>query len=281
MWPVVIALIGIVILLICALKLAAGPRAPWTGPRLIWSYWHSTELPQVVQWCRASWVKWNPDYTILLLNKANYAEYVDIPESLAKHPAFNDSETRFADLLRLFALAQHGGVWLDASVLVGAPLDSWLTPAEVNGFTIGKGVNGYPTLENWVFASQADSRFMQQWRDEFVQLANHPTVKDYVSARREMGVNLDAIDSPEYLAMHVAAQKVLQLDKYPLSSFNLTRAEDGPFRYLVKTNWQTDKALELACKSPRLRCPLLKLRGRERDALEKRDDLSLAKCGWV
>jgi hypothetical protein len=114
-------------------------------------------------------------------------------------------------------------------------------------------------------------------------MAQFQTVEEYVQSLRSEGVDVQGIDAPYYLAMHMACQKVLQKMHYPLDSLYLQKAEDGPFHYLVDTKWDSQKAIELACRKPAYQRPIMKIRGSERDALEKRidHDLTVETCGWM
>jgi hypothetical protein len=258
-------------------------------PKIIWTYWDNPDtIPKTVKLCMDSWKKYNPNYTIRLLTKANYSEYVHIPNTIAAHPLMNDMPQRFADLVRCYVIAEHGGVWVDSSTLMGESLDSWLfpRPAEFYGFTIVYGgiTDRAPILENWFFAAPAKSPFVIAWRDEFAQLTQFPTNQNYIDSRLAMGVDIRGWHvSPNYLTMHVAAQKLLQIDRYPLDGLMLWPSEKGPFRYVVEHGWNAQKALAAACEDPTYRRPFLKLRGVERAALESELDgtLSNARCKWV
>jgi Capsular polysaccharide synthesis protein len=261
-------------------------------PRKIWTYWNSSDsainkIPKTVKLCMESWKKYNPDYEIVLLTKQNYHNYVTIPVDISSHPNFNDNPTRFSDLVRIYTLAEHGGVWIDASVLLKKPLDDWLFPkyAEFSGFYIKSFTksNQYPIIENWFFACNKSSPFVNLWKKEFTEIARFPNVEKYIESRKEMGVDFEWIPVPIYLAQHVAAQKVLQIDKYPLDTLLLRKAEDGPLKYLVETKWNSEKAMRLACLNKNLQSPMLKMRGSEREVMEKFIDFDLSdeKCGWL
>jgi hypothetical protein len=254
----------------------------------MWTYWDNEDkIPKVVRMCMESWKKWNPDYEVILLTKKNYLDYANIPYEITSHKNFNDNPARFSDLVRINVLAEYGGVWVDSSILLKDSIDKWLFPREgefsgfyIDGFTENK---EYPVIENWFFACNKGSKFMRLWRDEFVNMAKYVTVEEYIKSRIKMGVDIQKINDPIYLAMHVAAQKVLQIDKYPLKGILLRKAEDGPFKYLVDTNWEAEKALELACVDRSYQKPIMKMRGGERNELEKNIDLSLSleRCGWL
>lgn len=101
------------------------------GEKIIWQYWgqglEEHRLPEVVRLCFRSVEKHSGSHRIIRLDDATLHEYLDFPDFVAekrRHPAFKAAF--FADLLRLALLDAYGGVWLDASVLLTAPLpESW------------------------------------------------------------------------------------------------------------------------------------------------------------
>jgi len=278
-------IVGIIVLVIALLIQS---RDYGIHPRIIWTYWDNPDkIPKTVMMCIESWKKSNPNYEIILLTKYNYKQYVNIPEKIVSNKNFDDNPTRFADLVRVYALAEHGGVWVDSSILISKSLDDWLfhRAAEfsgfyIDGFTKNKSM---PVIENWFFACDKNSRFMKLWRDEFSEIANYSSVEEYVESRKQMGVDFEKITLPNYLAMHISAQKVLQIDKYPIGTLILNRAEDGPLKYLSDTNWNSSEAMKLVCKKIGYRLPLMKMRSSERNILENEieGNLSNEKCGWV
>jgi hypothetical protein len=265
-------------------------------PKKIWTYWDNPDsIPKTVTKCMSSWAKWNPRDEIVLLTKKNYKGYVTIPQEIATHPNFNDNPTRFADLVRIWTLAEHGGIWIDSSTIVNTSL-SWVYPWYINGDKEFSGfyLDGFteegktPVIENWFFACTKGSPFVRAWRDEFSQMARYQSVEIYVTSRIRMGVDPQKISNTTYLAMHIAVQKVLQIDRYPMDTLLLRKAEDGslytndkkivsyfphmtgPYEYLVKAKWNSEKAIEGLCGSS---YDMVKLRGAERKVLETRDDI--------
>jgi len=258
------------------------------APKKIWTYWDNPiKIPKTVELCMASWKKFHPEYEIVLLTRKNYKGYVTIPEEVRMHHNFNDMPQRFSDLVRIWVLAEHGGIWLDSTILLKGSVEDWLFPhyAEFSGFYLEKFTKKkeFPVIENWFFACNKGSLFIKKWRDEFSRMAQFQTVEDYIISCRADGVDFQGINPPHYLAMHIACQKVLQLDHYPLDSLYLQKAEDGPYHYLVDTKWDSEKAVELACYSSIYQGPIIKMREPERNVLEKRldHDLTVEKCGWI
>lgn len=95
--------------------------------KVIWQYWgqlnDGSPLPAVVQRCFDSVDKYKGDYQVIRLNDDNIREYLDFPDfvwNAANESKF--SKVFFSDLLRLALLHVYGGVWLDATILLTAPL---------------------------------------------------------------------------------------------------------------------------------------------------------------
>lgn len=257
-------------------------------PKKIWTYWDNPDkMPKAVKLCMESWKKHNPNYEIILMTKKNFQGYVTIPKEIRQHPHFNDSPQRFADLVRLYALAEHGGIWLDASILVKKPFDDWLFPkyAEFAGYYMGSySVDPKtPVIENWFLAANKGSQFIKQWQQEFLEIATFKDIQAYLNSRKNMGVHFEKLRDPYYLAAYVAALKVIEVDKYPQDSLILRDSDETAFKYLKDALWYPEKALRLACSNQVYQSPLMKMRSDERNYLEKEldYDLSCAKCGWL
>jgi hypothetical protein len=146
--------------------------------------------------------------------------------------------------------------------------------AEFSGFYLDDLTSDpqYPMIESCFFACNKGSEFIKRWRDEFSEIGQFPNVDGYVESRKKMGMNLQKISNPNYLAIHIAAQKVLQIDNYPRNRLILQKAEDGPFRYLVEAGWNSEKAVRWGIANQFL---MMKFRGGERAELEK-DSLLLS-----
>lgn len=235
-------------------------------PKIIWSYWHDPHhRPRVVDLCIESWKASNPDYEIRFMNQEDYVRYIDLPS----HKNLRDSPTRFADLLRIYIIEKYGGIWIDSSIVISRPFSEWLFTGDADfyGFYLKSWTVSHPVLENWFFAARPHCRFIRLWRDEFVRLATFDSCDDYLRSRREMGVKFENIRFPNYLAMHVAAQKIMQLDRGKYDDrLHLLVAEETAFRYLDENQWDSASAVRQICDDidP---SPIIKLRGGERHAI--------------
>jgi hypothetical protein len=263
-------------------------------PKKIWTYWDNSnnsdnpnKMPKSVKLCIDSWKKTNPEYEITILTKKTYKGYITIPEEISKHPHFNDSIARFSDLVRLYVLAEHGGIWIDASVLVKKSFDEFLFSkyAEFSGYYMKSITTDpkYPVIESWFLAANKNSKFIQLWKNEFIQIGQFKDIQDYLLSRKNMGVNFEKIRDPNYLAIYVAALKILEVDKYSIDTLILRDSEEGPFRYLRDALWFPEKAMKLACSDKSYQTPLMKMRADERKILDNGIDYDLTNkvCKWI
>lgn len=92
-------------------------------PRRIFLFWDTgyDEAPELCQACIDSWRDQNPGWQVEVLDSGAITGILDRTE----FPA-DMKPAAFADMLRVHLLAQHGGVWADATVYCTRPLDDWL-----------------------------------------------------------------------------------------------------------------------------------------------------------
>lgn len=116
------------------------PKQDLPQGKVIWQYWgqgaDAPDLPEVVRIGFASVDHFAGDYQVIRLSDATVREYIDLPEfvweKMRTNKAFN--RTFFSDLLRVALLATYGGVWLDATILLSAPLPEAYTKADFFAF---------------------------------------------------------------------------------------------------------------------------------------------------
>jgi hypothetical protein len=281
-WLLLIAITSVAILsifvyhLIEYLKKFEGFTLQQEIPKIIWTYWHEEKLPDIIQKCIATWKQHNPTYEINILNDKNLSKY--LPDISFDKYKFATTHQRKSDMIRLNILAKYGGVWSDASIIMNKSLDDLFVnkTAEFIGYYIELFTTNhdYPVIENWFFACKPNTKFINTWRDVFLTINNYETVEEYV-AHMKINTDFQNIDDPNYLSMHIAAQYVLQnmmsIDEIK-SRLLLQKAEDGPFKYLVDNNWQTEQSIDSLCNSRSDDIIFDKLRGIERGFIENNPD---------
>lgn len=142
--------------------------------KTIWILWLQgwEEAPWIAQQVRASWEIQNPTWNVELVSAHNLSQYVRI-EYL--HDGM--TEAAKSDCIRLHLMAEHGGVWADATLPCLQPLDDWVYDAvEPSGLwmyrgweydkpdgTLGHG------CASWFMVSLRGNPLMRRWRDACIE----------------------------------------------------------------------------------------------------------------
>lgn len=88
-------------------------------------------LPKSAKKCIESWRKYCPDYEIMEWNEKIF----DVHSNTYVEEAYNSKKYAFvSDYVRLFAMFNYGGIYLDTDVEVIKPLDEFLKNTAFSGF---------------------------------------------------------------------------------------------------------------------------------------------------
>ena len=131
--------------------------------KTIWLLWLQgwDQAPWLVQQVRKSWEQLNPGWNVALVSEANLKDYVNIPYLASDQIA----PPAKSDIIRLHLLAEHGGVWADATMLCMMPLDRWIYPAlEPTGFWMYHGRDYGRGPASWFMISMKNSPLIRAWR---------------------------------------------------------------------------------------------------------------------
>jgi hypothetical protein len=239
-------------------------------PKIIWTYWHTENLPLLIEKCIQTWKFHNPDYKIHVLNENNFMEYCKY--DIKSHRHYDSTkQALIADMIRLDLLVNHGGIWMDASIICLKPIKFKDTTSCFMYYSPNKTLfmyNKYPIIENWFIASSKHNKFIISWFNEFVLKMNkYSSIIKYKLSNHD-GL-LNEYISP-YFAAYSAAQATLR--KFDESGKNpnivLKNAfEDGPYEnnriFFSKLNDYHKCNKFLSTKSP-----LIKLTSFHRKYLE-------------
>ncbi len=118
-------------------------------PKIIHLAWVGPDpKPQMVLDCIESWKKFCPDYEI---REWGRQAIFDMNNRFATE-AFENRKWAFAsDVLRLWVLREHGGLYMDSDLLVTAPIDRFLDNRFFTGFEL---YNGAVTVAGWFLAAE-------------------------------------------------------------------------------------------------------------------------------
>ena len=150
--------------------------------------WMSEKRPPVVKkrWLFSDEPNIVFDGGIVLTSKT-YKGYVTIPGELVGHPIFTLDKKRFHDLVCLWTLAEHGGVWITPTMHsqhggvwhspYKKPLLEYDSNKEFHGYYDSEGI------DTRYMECIKGSAFIRAWRDEYSRLAEFPSVERYLQSR--------------------------------------------------------------------------------------------------
>ena len=101
-------------------------------PKVIHYIWVGGKpLPPLAEKCIESWKKYCPDYEIIRWDETNF----DISSNQYCKEAYESKKFAFvSDYVRLFALVNHGGVYMDTDVELVKPIDEFMKHQAFSGF---------------------------------------------------------------------------------------------------------------------------------------------------
>lgn len=209
------------------------PKVNIDIPKIIWMYWDN-QRPEFIEKCIKNVQNLNPAYQLIILNNDNLHKYSNI--AFSKYPQLTPQLQ--SDLLRLDLLYHHGGIWLDASVILYQSLD-WIEELCHTNHTSSFGyyrsenttVKKFPVIESWLLATEQNNPFFKLWFDE-LDYAVKFGIKNYIqeieSTCSDYHEYFQNIGLLEYLVIYVACQKVQR--KYQIS-FSLINCDKNAFLY--------------------------------------------------
>lgn len=106
-------------------------------PNRIFTMWDQMPLPAFIAANIASWHRANPRWPITLLTLDNVQQHgLDPPPMNDFGDVRMSTVQRLSDWYRVQAVAKYGGVWMEATTISFAPIESWVDPGHqgVTGF---------------------------------------------------------------------------------------------------------------------------------------------------
>ncbi|KQV87572.1 glycosyltransferase family 32 protein [Pelomonas sp. Root1237] len=246
-------------------------------PRIIWTYWQPSPAPAFIQDCLANWRRFAPDHQLRLLDRTSVSQWLP-----ALRTDFDEMPPhRQADWLRVQLLARHGGVWMDASMLLSRDL-GWLhetrrrRAADYVGFYIDRYTTRpeLPIIENWLMASVPGGAFVTALAADFDRALDEgaeallPRLQ--TDGRHARVVQALPDDLQRHRLMQIAATELLDCEPQ-LARLVLLRAEDGPLAWQAGVGWRHRHlyARLALVPCPRVLPAVLKLRSADRAIVER------------
>ncbi len=129
-------------------------------PKIIHYCWFGgKEMPKLAKKCLKSWEKYCPDYKIMCWSEENF----DINSNKYVKEAYENKKFAFVtDYVRLYALYNYGGVYMDTDVEVIKPIDEFLNNKAFSGF---ESTNLVPT---GIMASEKNLNVIKKLLDYYI-----------------------------------------------------------------------------------------------------------------
>ncbi len=138
-------------------------------PRTIYFLWYQglDQAPLVVRKCLELWKEKNPSWEIVVLDRDSLGCHVrlEVPDDKLARLEKN----HLADLVRVYLLAGHGGVWVDATVYCMRPLDEWLHECMGSGFFCFHRPGPDRLISSWFLAAAKGNPIPAKMKVEFTE----------------------------------------------------------------------------------------------------------------
>lgn len=136
----------------------------------IWVCWFQgmDNAPELVKKCYQSVVEKNPDKDVTVITSENMGDYVQFPDYIMeKWEKGIITHTHMTDLLRLELLINHGGLWLDSTVLCTGQAPSYFFESDLFFFQCLKpGREGHANyISSWLIEAKTNNKILMATRD--------------------------------------------------------------------------------------------------------------------
>lgn len=135
------------------------------GTNIIWLCWLQgyDQAPLLVQKCRDSILRHNPNMNIIIVDNSNLEQYVQFPDYInQKHEDGIIPHAHYADLIRISLLEKYGGTWIDATTYMTDSLPDYITDSEL--FCFKTFPYGKCYASNWFISAQPNNPIIQQMK---------------------------------------------------------------------------------------------------------------------
>jgi hypothetical protein len=248
--------------------------ASYTIPKVIWTYWDDSNLPEFVSVNLARWRRViGQEYRVILITKDTLEQYIPrdaLPPNLDQY-----GKPQQSDWIRFYVLHHHGGIWADTGILFNskAALDALYADAiqkrvDMLGFYLDRMQTNarFPVIESWFFMVPALSPVMRLWFQEYDRAVRMGFAAYRIYATDMLGVDSQRIfeEHPTYLTCYLCLQTVIQV-LAPQSRLYLQCAEDTMLRMQHIAAWNP-VAIWVMVRHPAFftALPLVKLRWSDR-----------------
>jgi len=240
-------------------------------PRIVWTYWHNRDIPPDTRMMIDRRVRLMPNYKHIIVHEDTIQQYISEPLPTNFNTSIHQAKS---DWVRLALLRDHGGCWMDASIIINdaAAIDRLFeetdtVQAQLTAFYLESRIyNNNPAtfIESWFLIAPKGAPLMHAWFDEFNYALSVGFV--YYAFKNIFNTHIKDFNMfGAYLTIHTCLQNILSSAVYT-PTIILHKAEDTMYKVL------NDCDFNPFCVGNRLRhdkmiptnIPYIKLGGRER-----------------
>ena len=220
-------------------------KGPTPGERIIWQFWWqgADNAPSLVKKCFESVRRHARGRRVVVIDEQNISQYADIPTCIAeKHRLGAISHTHFSDYLRVKLLQEHGGVWIDATVLLTDDIPDDILTAKAFAFktSLWAHSNNIPSPDMFLTTIQTAGHdrigggecacsnwFLSSWRDSALMVVMSKALESYW---------MDAERIDDYFLFHFFLSYAVSANKFCRDEFVAmpTRINVKPHMLLFK-----------------------------------------------
>ena len=150
--------------------------------KIIWTCWFQgmEQAPDIVKKCNQV-LRQKENVPIVVLTDENFTDYVDLPQFiLDKYKQGIISPTHFSDILRTALLYQHGGIWIDSTILLMKPIPAAVWGERLFFFQPTPSEITWARMSNHFLRAHAGECIMERTlRGVFSFWEHHDIIKDY------------------------------------------------------------------------------------------------------
>ena len=136
-------------------------------PERAFSIWFQgeDEAPALVKSCFRS-MRRHLDLELVVLTEKTIFDWISLPDYIIrKWKEGKISHAHFSDICRVELLYRHGGVWLDATDYVTAPIPKFIMDEEFFVFMSGERIRGcYSVIQNCFIRGKKGNDILAMWR---------------------------------------------------------------------------------------------------------------------
>jgi len=195
-------------------------------PKIIWAYWDTEDIPEIVKLSIQSWKKTSPQYKINFMNQKNIESIISLPKNWKTLPSYRQS-----DIIRLLLLEKYGGVWMDASTILLEDLDKFISKNNLTLFITPTSSFENPVFENWFISAPSNNQVIKLWIEEvLIALQNK---KKYIN--NSSNYSKQTISKLYYHICHLALKNIYERNKKLFNGAKIYDSNETAFYYQHNT----------------------------------------------